>query len=67
MSCDGTRAEDLATEFGISGKELRDWLREAYPRAAEVLGLSNHAPLVLDFEIPSIAMTNLSDDAAPEP
>jgi hypothetical protein len=34
MSCSGTRPEDLATELGISGKELRAWLRERFPRDA---------------------------------
>lgn len=34
MSCDETRPEDLARELGISGKELRDWLRERFPRSA---------------------------------
>lgn len=42
MSCDGTRPEELATEFGISGKELRDWLREAYPRAEDEHGTDWH-------------------------
>lgn len=32
MSCDGREPEDLARELGISGKELRNWLRESYPR-----------------------------------
>lgn len=32
MSCDGTRPEDLATKLGMSGKELRAWLRERFPR-----------------------------------
>ncbi len=34
MSCDGTRPEDLARKLGISGKELRDWLRSRFPREA---------------------------------
>ncbi|MDP9300572.1 MAG: hypothetical protein M3P43_06720 [Actinomycetota bacterium] len=46
------------------GRQLRDvWTA---PDAAETLGLSDHAPFVLDFEVPSIAMTNLSDGNAPE-
>ncbi len=35
MTCDGVRPEDLATEWAISGKELKDWLRKTYPREVE--------------------------------
>lgn len=34
MSCDGMRPEDLARELGMSGKALRDWLRQRFPREA---------------------------------
>ena len=34
MTCDGIRPENLARELGISGKELRDWLRKRFPRDA---------------------------------
>ena len=29
------RPEDIAAELGISGKTIRGWLREKYPRSAE--------------------------------
>jgi hypothetical protein len=35
VTCDGSRPEDLATKWAISGKELRDWLRKTYPRDAQ--------------------------------
>jgi phage antirepressor YoqD-like protein len=31
----GTRPEDLAKELGITGKQLRGWLRQTFPRPAE--------------------------------
>jgi hypothetical protein len=34
MACDGMEPEDLARELGMSGKALRDWLRERFPRQA---------------------------------
>ncbi len=40
MSCDGTRPGDLAQELGISGKTLRAWLREWFPRDPIDLGSS---------------------------
>ena len=38
MACDETRPEELAAELGISGKTLRAWLRERFPRGASERG-----------------------------
>ena len=42
MTCDGTRPEDLARELAISGKELRAWLRQRWPRAVPEEGREWH-------------------------
>lgn len=46
---------------GLGAKLRSVWVAED---GATHLGLSDHAPLVLDFDVPSIAMTSLEDDEA---
>jgi predicted site-specific integrase-resolvase len=38
VSCDGMEPEDLARDLAISGKELRKWLRERFPREVQEHG-----------------------------
>lgn len=42
MVCDAMRPEDLARELGISGKELRAWLRKQFPHDAGDHGTNWH-------------------------
>lgn len=61
MTCDGKRPEDLATEFGMSGKELRKWLRDRFPRDADEHGRNW---MLTHFQV-EIARRRFGPDATP--